>query len=336
MQVHALQRTVWPRAIVLALIMALAASGLRAEVTAFKQAVAEAASDDRELARFYRETAYSGLWTGDEPADSDRRKALFAAIAGARAHGFPAQRYDVQGLLDSLKAVRTARDLGFAEVALSKVFLRYATDLQRGMLDKARVLPANKRPTETPERLAHLERIRTANPVSYLRGLAPRTMEYARLMKEKARLEQLVADGGWGPTVPAQTLAPDDAGPAVLALRDRLIRMGYLGRSASATYDAALRGAVQRFQRAHGLEPDGVAGAATLPRSTSARPPGLPRCTWRWSVNAGSTKRAVCAISSSTSPISVRGSSRMMHRSSPPGRSWARPRRTARRRNSRT
>ncbi len=264
MQVHALQRTVWPRAIVLALIMALAASGLRAEVTAFKQAVAEAASDDRELARFYRETAYSGLWTGDEPADSDRRKALFAAIAGARAHGFPAQRYDVQGLLDSLKAVRTARDLGFAEVALSKVFLRYATDLQRGMLDKARVLPANKRPTETPERLAHLERIRTANPVSYLRGLAPRTMEYARLMKEKARLEQLVADGGWGPTVPAQTLAPDDAGPAVLALRDRLIRMGYLGRSASATYDAALRGAVQRFQRAHGLEPDGVAGAATL------------------------------------------------------------------------
>ena len=40
--------------------------------------------------------------------------------------------------------------------------------------------------------------------------------------------------------------------------------MGYLDRSASASYDAALEKAVQRFQQAHGLEPDGVAGKGTI------------------------------------------------------------------------
>ena len=56
-----------------------------AQVTAFKQAIAEAASDDRDLAAFYRETGYQGVWTGTTPEDITRRRALFAAISGASA-----------------------------------------------------------------------------------------------------------------------------------------------------------------------------------------------------------------------------------------------------------
>jgi len=241
--------------------MALPAS---AEVTAFKQAVSEAASDDRDLAAFYRSNGYVGLWTGASSADKARRKALFAAIAGAGAHGFPETRYDAEGLLETLSAVKSPRDLGLAEVEMSKMFLRLADDLQTGMLDKARVLPDNKRPMVEQDRTGYLTGIATADPLAFLRDLAPDTTEYARLMKEKARLKRLIATGGWGPAVQAESLKPGAKGAAVLALRNRMITMGYLPRSASGTYDAKLQKAVQRFQETHGLEADGVAGASTI------------------------------------------------------------------------
>jgi murein L,D-transpeptidase YcbB/YkuD len=49
-----------------------------------------------------------------------------------------------------------------------------------------------------------------------------------------------------------------------VALRDRLVAMGYMERSATQIYDATIQEAVQRFQQTHGLAEDGEAGAGTL------------------------------------------------------------------------
>lgn len=250
--------------VLVALIFMALATQLRAEVTAFKLAVAEAAADDRDLAEFYRNSGYRAIWTGTAPEDQARRAALVTALSGAPAHGLPEARYELPGLLAKLQQVETPRDLGFAEVALSSAFLRLADDLQSGILDKSRVLPSNKRETLHRDRLAYLEEITSADPVAYLRGLAPATTEYARLMREKARLEHLVAHGGWGATVPVDSLRPGATGQAVISLRDRLIAMGYLQRSASASYDDRLEAAVRRFQETHGLKADGVAGRITM------------------------------------------------------------------------
>lgn len=100
--------------------------------------------------------------------------------------------------------------------------------------------------------------------MAFLRSLAPQNPQYQALLREKMRLEALQAAGGWGPTVSAKKLERGDQGGAVIALRNRLIEMGYLERSASLRYDTALEGAVQKFQAAHGLEADGVAGAGTI------------------------------------------------------------------------
>jgi murein L,D-transpeptidase YcbB/YkuD len=77
-------------------------------------------------------------------------------------------------------------------------------------------------------------------------------------------MEQQMARGGWGPEVPASSLKPGASGAAVVALRNRLIAMGYMERSISKTYGEELQAAVQRFQKAHGLKMDGVAGGATM------------------------------------------------------------------------
>lgn len=237
---------------------------IRAEIPAFKQAVAEAAALDRDIADFYRETGYAPIWTGPEALDQSRRRALLAALDTAAAHGLPAARYDVPGLLAMLADVRSARDLGKVEVAMSKAFLTYARDVQTGILKPGAVDDDIKREVPLRNRKGYLTDFVKASPDAFLRALPPHNPEYTRLMKGKLTLERLIERGGWGATVPGKKLELGDSGPAVVALRDRLIAMGYLARTATRSYDAEITMAVQKFQAAHGLDTDGVAGGGTL------------------------------------------------------------------------
>ncbi|MGY9034065.1 MAG: peptidoglycan-binding protein, partial [Rhodobacterales bacterium] len=64
--------------------------------------------------------------------------------------------------------------------------------------------------------------------------------------------------------VNANLLTLGAAGDKVVSLRNRLIAMGFLERTATQTYDAAIQAAVQRFQQAHGLVVDGTVGSGTM------------------------------------------------------------------------
>ena len=48
---------------------------VQAEVTAFKQAIAESASVDEDIAEFYRDADYAPLWTGEDDVHVARRAA---------------------------------------------------------------------------------------------------------------------------------------------------------------------------------------------------------------------------------------------------------------------
>ncbi|SFD68395.1 L,D-transpeptidase family protein [Shimia marina] len=232
---------------------------------AFKQAVAEAASRDQDIAAFYREAAYEPLWTGEGQTFAKRRQALIQALARVSDHALPEARYKTDDLLSQMAAANSARDLGLIEVALTKAYLTYARDLTSGMLVPSKIDGDIVRKIEKRERQELLDSFANAQDAKgFLRGLAPRTPEYTRLMKAKLRMERLVSQGGWGAVVPVRKMEPGDSGAAVVALRDRLVRMGFMQRSASASYDAALKSAVQDFQIAHGLESDGVAGKGTV------------------------------------------------------------------------
>ncbi|UWQ85315.1 L,D-transpeptidase family protein [Leisingera caerulea] len=231
---------------------------------AFRQAVAEAASTDDAVARFYRENGYQAIWTGPDEASRQRRSALLAALNETRAHGLPDRSAEVNRLVQLMRQARTTRDFGMAEAALSKALVDYATDLQTGLLVPSRIDDGLVRKKHTVDGASFLAGIRDTQPHAFMRSLVPASPQYRGLMREKLRLEQVLAAGGWGPAVQAKKLEPGDQGTAVIALRNRLMAMGYLQRSAARSYDAALEQAVQRFQADHGLETDGVAGAGTL------------------------------------------------------------------------
>jgi murein L,D-transpeptidase YcbB/YkuD len=147
---------------------------------------------------------------------------------------------------------------------MSLAFLRYARDVQTGILVPSRVDPDIVRAVPYRDRQSYLTGFVQANPGAFLRSLPPQTHEYTRLLKRKLLMEQVIAAGGWGAPVRAEVLKPGEDGAEVIVLRDRLAAMGYLDRTATPRYDADIQRAVQRFQLDHGLETDGIAGASTL------------------------------------------------------------------------
>jgi len=244
--------------------VALGAPPAQAQVTAFKQAVAEAASSDDAVAAFYRENNYQPIWTGAGDMDRARRAALLQALGNISVHGLPDRSAEVASLTQQMRNARTMRDIGLVEVALSRALVNYASDIQTGLLVPSQIDDGMVRDKPTIDGNAYLIGMRDGQPMSFIRSLTPKSPQYRALMKEKLRLEALMQQGGWGPTVPDRKLEPGQSGADIVALRNRLIVMGYLQRSATRNYDSAMENAVQQFQTEHGLEPDGVAGKGTI------------------------------------------------------------------------
>ena len=240
-------------------------------IGAFAQALVESAADPAggisasgaEIAAFYRARDFAPLWTG--PDDAERRRAFLSALDRAAEHALPAARYDIDGLTAAFHAVESERDRGALELRMTRTFLRFASDLHSGVLTPSSVDDTIKRVAPELDIPATLARLGAGDsPLGVLRDVMPVAPEYNRLLRARRQLQDQIAAGGWGPTVPAQSLRPGDTGPEVIALRNRLIAMGDMERSAAASYDAELQAAVQRFQIRHGFPPDGVAGPATM------------------------------------------------------------------------
>ena len=232
------------------------------QFSAFQHALAEGVGSNAALSAYYREAEYAPLWTG--PDDSARRTALIAALSRAADHGLPVARYDLDGLTAAFAAVESERDRGLLEARATRTFLRLARDLSSGVLDPQRIDSDIVRTLPRPDPATLLAEFATTDPMRFMRDLAPRAPEYARLFRARQELLRVIEDGGWGPAVPVTDLRPGMTGAGVVALRNRLIAMGDLERTASATYDAALQIAVQRFQTRHGINPDGIAGRDTI------------------------------------------------------------------------
>lgn len=262
---------IFPRtlsALALGLALTTAPMALAAPlVTPFQQAVAQSASEDAAIAAFYRARDFAPIWMGEAEGTfgpEHRRAAFLWALDAAPDHGLPMGRYDAATIRADFAAARTASERGALEVEMTKRFLRYAQDVSSGILDPKRVDSTIK--VDVPKRdwLDQITTFTEGDPYAFVQGLWPTSPAYTRLLREKLRLEGVLAAGGWGPRVDSGSLKPGAEGRSVVSLRNRLIRMGYLRRSAVSAYDADMETAVRSFQIDHGLTPDGEAGQSTI------------------------------------------------------------------------
>jgi murein L,D-transpeptidase YcbB/YkuD len=237
------------------------AAAFRADLRAAIAGVPEA--DRVAIDRFYAARDYAPFWTEQ---GSGRAKALLAALDAAGDHGLPRRESGALAVMFQAEPAEVPPAAG--EAAATRAFLGFAADLSGGALVPAEVAPEIDLRPERPSPSGLLEALSTRPVEEVLGGLEPADPDYRRLMAEKARLEGLARSGSWGPAVSdGPTLHVQETGPRIAELRARLARLGYAdegdGGPADA-FDAGLEGAVQAFQRDHGLVDDGVVGARTL------------------------------------------------------------------------
>ena len=174
-----LRRLSFLTVLVASLIFAGLAAPVQAQVTAFMQAVAESAAKDRDIAEFYRANGYKPIWTDKGGKAKQRRAALLRAVEDAPAHGLPVERYNPSTLGINLRSVKSERDLGRLEVELSRIFLRYARDVQTGILNPRKIYSGMVREVPYRDRKALLTAFAKSSPKGFIKKLPPSSPEYS-------------------------------------------------------------------------------------------------------------------------------------------------------------
>ena len=225
----------------------------------------------REVRRFYRERDYAAIWM-----DGDRLQArvrdLLARFDGLDAHGFNPADYRIDQLRElaqQIEAGGVAADrLALFDVMLTHAVWRLARDLSGARVTDVRLPPDARPQSRTIDGFGLLLRLALADrPGEVLAELMPRSAAYAGLQRALARYRAIVAAGGW-PAVPeGRTLEPGTRDPRIAQVRRRLIVTDGAAQVPAAQadiYDPALREAVKRFQRRHGITDDGRIGRLTV------------------------------------------------------------------------
>lgn len=251
------------------------------------------------LPLFYEQRAYAPAWCHDGGMDS-RADSLLEAIRNADQEGLNPNDYHLEKIgslwasvyqQQAEKKRHDSRQLVDLDLLLTDAFLVYGSHLLAGKINPETIDSewfANRREIDLA---AHLQTALEKNQITEaLRSLLPPQPGYARLRKALARYRDIAANGGW-PVVPdGPKLQKSDHGERVVALRRRLIAAGDLDPTEGDSldlFDDAVAEALRKFQRRHGLEVDGVAGAATLanlnvPVAERIRQVILNMERWRW------------------------------------------------------
>jgi murein L,D-transpeptidase YcbB/YkuD len=243
---------------------------------------------DPELHRFYGEGDYTPGWT------TELRAAAVRALDAADGHGLDSDDYRVGEWRRPWPS--DATEGARRDSLLTVAFLRYMHDLRLGRTVPSDVYRDADWPRDDYDAATALNRALAANNLAaLLDGLPPPQPQYARLEGALARYRDIVAAGGW-PIVPGgPTFSAFDADSRRTVLARRLVPEDpdFRGGSDDA---GALDEAVRRFQRRHGLDPDGRIGAKTL---AALNVPAVERVAqiranlerWRWMPRSGPRRR---------------------------------------------
>lgn len=251
------------------------------------------------LPRFYLKRTYNPAWI-DNDGPLPIVDSIVASIKNAYKDGLTPEDYHLTNIERLLTIINERRRKNLPlnhlrlvdlDLLLTDAFLVLGSHLYGG-----RVNPESLDPEWHPSRLPidlgavlH-EAIDKRKIRQTLHGLLPNHREYFRLRELLAHYREILNDGGW-PIVPeGPTMRKGDSGARIAALRTRLILAGDLDEFTTVDenlFDESLESAVIRFQRRHGLDPDGLVGRETLAQLNTSVEQRLKTVLvnmerWRW------------------------------------------------------
>jgi murein L,D-transpeptidase YcbB/YkuD len=225
------------------------------------------------LTVFYGRRGFRPAWS-DEHGPNRLADDLIEAVRRADLDGLRPEDYHLEAILGLLGEVRSDASGGHLtdpdrsaelDLLLTDAFLMYGSHLLQGRVDPETLHPrwnVNRRGADLAALLE--DALDSRSVPRTLQRLAPTHEGYVRLRAALAHARSLQLNGGWEPLPDGPALKRGDHGAGVAALRDRLRRGGDLeGEGSDSVFDERLERAVQRFQRRHGLDADGVVSTGT-------------------------------------------------------------------------
>jgi murein L,D-transpeptidase YcbB/YkuD len=256
---------------------------------------------DGTVRRFYLRRQYRPAWREPDGGWSPGVNLALATMRGADQDGLNPAAYRTAQIGKALDAISSGTpttpeataELAAADIALSTAFLHYIRDMTGGGLDGHRFHWQIPWEFADPAQIL-INGLAAPDMKAWLGQIGPHNRAYDGL---KAMLAEYraIAKRPWRPMARGPKLSPGDRDPRVPQMRAILVTLGDLpardvqsarrpasrpvrlasvgdddlslagvGRGADPlTYDDALARAVHRFQKRHGLAPDGVVGQST-------------------------------------------------------------------------
>lgn len=217
--------------------------------------------DLRELRRIYAAFEHAPVWgPGSAAAENGRR--VEARLRSVDEHAIDPAALHIDTLARNSDP-RSPREAAERDLLLTDALLRYATRLRQGSVPVAAL---GEDWSIAPDPFAASEglvaALRTDSLIAWLDALEPPYPQYRQLMAALRHYRGLARRGGWSQIAGSEELKLDGGDPRRSALRERLRAEGDLAPADTDT--ASLAEAVRRFQRRHGLVPDGRIGRRTL------------------------------------------------------------------------
>lgn len=234
------------------------------------------------VSRLYRARNHAPIWSGGAPLD-EQVTSLLTAIGQSVGHGFSAERYHRSAIEALTQATDGPSGLAF-ELLLTDAFLSQALHRGRGAVFPPNLDAEWQVPQAEVDAVALL--LETAQQrrdvIRTLDVLWPIDEEYQRLLQRRAEIaasgDEITVQIAGGPL-----LKPGQSNDRIVMLKQRLMGPG----EHTPQYDDDLRREVIAFQRAAGLEPDGIVGDNTLEILNATRVSWIDRIDanlerWRW------------------------------------------------------
>ena len=232
---------------------------------------------DAAMVRFYQERAFKPAWVDRYGLRPEGAMAL-ATVYQAADQGLSYADYRnpwLENLLDGTVSRPVVLGVEFEgqqiqlDLVVTETLLRFAWHVTAGRMASGIVNYGLPMARPTINRLAFelAEALDRGSLSVYLADLGPRHQGYRALQKSLVRYRKVYREGGWPAIDMGPKLETGDCGLRVDQLKRRLAVSGDYtrhGDHVAPCFGEDLAMAVARFQRRHGLVPDGVAGERTL------------------------------------------------------------------------
>lgn len=221
------------------------------------------ANSSDAVKQFYKNNLYRTVWTIEKD-----RKALTESIKNSELDGLNPEDYNIKTFTEQENNHKSLpeKDLIANDILHTEIFYKLAGHLYNGKIEPTKLYSdwdMYSKEIDLSHKLQYALKNHTIQ--ESLDSLKPNHIVYLRLKDALHKIESMPNDNLKNIAV-KDKLVPNDTNASVIDIKKRLAYWGDYKKPDSLTkiYDDKTQTAVKKFQKRHGLTPDGVIGKGTV------------------------------------------------------------------------